>query len=43
MSVSGQKRRSDHPPATSGLPRKADIQGIRRNVSKVPWHEIAAR
>jgi len=32
----GQKRRFDRRPATSGLPRSADIRRVRRHVSKVP-------
>jgi hypothetical protein len=34
---SGQERRFGRAPITSGLPRQADIFGVRRHVSKVPW------
>src|SRR5712691_1788201 len=43
MSVLGQSRHFDLAPVTSGLPRLADISRVSRHVSKVPWHEIAAR
>jgi len=35
-SESGQKRRFECRPVTSGLPRSADIRRVRRHVSKVP-------
>jgi hypothetical protein len=38
----GQKRRFDHPPVASGLPRSADIRRVRRHVSKVPKPKVAA-
>src|ERR1700676_5248698 len=37
---SGQSRRFDRPPATSGLPRLADILSVRWHVSKVPTPDI---
>jgi len=40
MSASGQSRRSDRAPFTSGLPRLADILGISRHVSNVPIGDI---
>jgi hypothetical protein len=36
MSASGQSRRSDRRPTTSGLPQKAEFFGVRRQVSNVP-------
>ena len=36
MSETGQSRRFDYAPATSGLPPSTDILRIRRHVSKVP-------
>jgi hypothetical protein len=36
MSVSGQSRRSDRVPMTSGLPPQADLFRDQRHVSKVP-------
>jgi hypothetical protein len=36
MSAWGQSRQSDRGPIASGLPRKTDILGVRRHVSKVP-------
>jgi hypothetical protein len=38
----GQERRSDRAPVTSGLPRQTDIPSVRRHVSKVPKHKVAA-
>ena len=47
MSPSGQKRRFDRRPVTSGLPRLTDILGVRWHVSSVPkaeakWHAITS-
>ena len=39
---STQSRRSDRSPATSGLPRSADIRRVRRHVSKVPGKDSRA-
>jgi hypothetical protein len=39
----GQSRRSERPPATSGLPRLADILRGHRHVSNVPKNEPALR
>jgi hypothetical protein len=36
MSELGHSRRFDGRPATSGLPRSADIRRVRRHVSNVP-------
>jgi hypothetical protein len=36
----GQKRRFGRAPITSGLPRPADVFGVRRHVSKVPISEV---
>jgi hypothetical protein len=36
MSAEGHSRRSNRRPVISGLPRLADILGVRRHVSKVP-------
>ena len=41
MSVVGQKRRFAPLPATSGLPRLADLRRVIRHVAKVPKGEIA--
>jgi hypothetical protein len=40
MSQMDQTLHFDHTPVTSGLPRLADIFGIRRHVSKVPTAEV---
>jgi aspartate racemase len=40
MPGSGQKRRFDHAPATSGLPPSTDILRVRRHVQKVPATEV---
>src|SRR6266568_7220895 len=42
MSEVGHSRRFDCPPATSGLPRLADILSVRWHVAKVPGHKVAA-
>src|SRR5258708_2817777 len=41
MSESGQKRRFDPRPVTSGLSRLADVLGVCRHVSNVPKGDIA--
>jgi hypothetical protein len=41
MSETGQSRRFDSAPLTSGLPRLTDIQGISLHVSKVPLTDIS--
>ena len=40
MSATGQKRRFDRRPVTSGLPRQADLFRVGRHVSKVPKSEV---
>jgi len=42
MAYVGRQRRFDLRPVTSGLPRRTDILRVRRHVSKVPMHEVAA-
>src|SRR5580700_8704819 len=41
-SDSGQERRFDQLAKTSGLPQSTDVLGVRRHVSNVPTHEVAA-
>jgi hypothetical protein len=43
MSATGQSRRSDRAPFTSGLPRLADILVVSRHVSNVPNAEVVPR
>jgi hypothetical protein len=41
MVAPGQKRRFGRASITSGLPRQADVFGVRRHVSKMPTSDIA--
>src|SRR5471030_595277 len=40
MSETGQTRRFDHRPITSGFTRSTDILSVRRHVSKVPQTDL---